>query len=159
MKQQKYALMFLLVFLCSFAICFSVYADDTMIYGCYKKNKGQLRVVGQGSKCLPSEIPISWNQTGPAGASSISSSIPVRQIQPGDCVDGYGWCPDDSTWGPFLISDPIVSESSIIAINIVNPSLYGYGCEVVTKAAGEFQMTCVYSVRSDAILQYAVFNP
>jgi len=35
-------------------------ADDNVIYGCYKKNNGQLRIVSDHSKCRPSELPISW---------------------------------------------------------------------------------------------------
>jgi len=43
------------------------YTNDKIIYGCYKKNNGQLRIVTQSGGCLPFEVPISWNQAGPAG--------------------------------------------------------------------------------------------
>ncbi len=33
------------------------------IYGCYKKNNGQLRIVNSSGKCLPSEKPIVLNQS------------------------------------------------------------------------------------------------
>jgi hypothetical protein len=36
--------------------------EDNLIYGCYQKNHGQLRIVSNHSECLPSELPISWNQ-------------------------------------------------------------------------------------------------
>ena len=41
-----------------------------VINGCYQKNVGNLRVIdpASGDSCRPSEIPISWSQTGPTGA-------------------------------------------------------------------------------------------
>jgi hypothetical protein len=41
--------------------------DGNMIYGCYLKQNGQLRIVSSLDKCKKSEIPISWNQVGPQG--------------------------------------------------------------------------------------------
>ncbi len=40
-----------------------------VINGCYQKNVGNLRVIdpSAGDSCRPSEIAISWSQTGPAG--------------------------------------------------------------------------------------------
>lgn len=52
----------------TFMVCSLTYADDNTIYGCYKKNDGQLRIVKQASQCLPSEVPISWNKVGPSGS-------------------------------------------------------------------------------------------
>jgi len=184
--KHKHALMIALIFFCTFVICFPVYAGDSMLYGCYKKMNGQLRIVNQGQKCLPSEVAISWNQAGsgpagpagpqgpagpagpvgpqgpagPQGPPGTGASIPVRQIEAGLCTNGYGWCPDGFKW-LFEILDPAVNGSSVIAINIVNPLLYDYGCEVATKDAGKFQMMCIgYDfVKPEAILQYAVFNP
>ncbi len=40
---------------------------DNVIYACYKKVNGQLRLVKDFSQCHPSELPISWNQMGPPG--------------------------------------------------------------------------------------------
>lgn len=161
--KNKNALMLLVILSCTFAICLSVYADDTTIYGCYKKNGGQLRVVPQGSKCLPSELSISWNQAGPPpppGSPGTGASIPVRQIEAGVCSNGYGWCPDGFKW-LFQLEDPAVSASSVVVINIVNPLLYDYGCEVASKTAGEFRIMCIGDdyVKTGAVLQYAVFNP
>ena len=44
--------------------------DSGVIEGCYQKNKGDLRVIdtSNGGNCNPSETPLSWNQTGPTGA-------------------------------------------------------------------------------------------
>ena len=43
--------------------------SNGVINGCYQKNVGNLRVIDPsvGDSCRPSEIPISWSQTGPAG--------------------------------------------------------------------------------------------
>jgi collagen triple helix repeat protein len=43
--------------------------SNGVINGCYQKNVGNLRVIdpGAGDTCRPSEIPISWSQTGPQG--------------------------------------------------------------------------------------------
>jgi hypothetical protein len=41
--------------------------SDGVIHGCYQKNVGNLRVIDAGGSCRPSEIAISWNQTGPVG--------------------------------------------------------------------------------------------
>jgi Collagen triple helix repeat (20 copies) len=40
-----------------------------VIHGCYQKNVGNLRVIdpSAGDNCRPSEVPIDWSQTGPAG--------------------------------------------------------------------------------------------
>jgi hypothetical protein len=42
----------------------SLSQGENMIYGCYKKQNGQLRIVNGPSECEPSEIPISWNLIG-----------------------------------------------------------------------------------------------
>jgi hypothetical protein len=162
--KHKHALMFPFIFICTFAICLSAYADDSTIHGCYKKMNGQLRILNQGGRCLPSEVQISWNQAGPpgpAGSSSAGASIPVRQMEAVDlCTGGYGWCPDGFKW-LFQILDPTVNGNSVIAINIVNPLYYDYGCEVAKKGTGEFTIMCVGEdyVKPGAILQYAVFRP
>jgi len=44
--------------------------SGTVIYGCYQKVNGQLRIVNASSQCRPSELLISWNIVGlqgPAG--------------------------------------------------------------------------------------------
>ena len=45
---------------------------DGRIQGCYNQQNGNLRVVSSASECRNSEIAISWNQTGPAGASGAT---------------------------------------------------------------------------------------
>ncbi len=43
--------------------------SNGVINGCYQKNVGNLRVIdpSAGDSCRPSEIAISWSQTGPQG--------------------------------------------------------------------------------------------
>ena len=43
--------------------------SNGVIHGCYQKDVGNLRVIdpSAGDSCRPSEVPISWSQTGPAG--------------------------------------------------------------------------------------------
>ncbi len=40
---------------------------NSVIYACYQQTTGQLRVVAAGQACLSTEVPLAWNQTGPAG--------------------------------------------------------------------------------------------
>lgn len=53
---------------------------NPIIYGCYQKNNGQLRVVTDSNSCRNSEIPISWYSVGPG--IPVSNSITV------DCSAG-----------------------------------------------------------------------
>lgn len=48
-------------------------ADAEVIQGCYQKNRGSLRVIDPAiDSCqLASEVPISWNATGPTGPQGI----------------------------------------------------------------------------------------
>lgn len=162
MKHRR-SLMLPLILFGALAICLPVYADDNTIYGRYKKNGGQLRIVSQGSTCLPSEVPISWNQTGspgPAGPAGAGASVTVHQMEADLCAGGYGWCPDGFKWISQIL-DSAVNGSSVIEINVINPLLYDYGCEVTTKGAGELLIFCIGDdyVKPGAILQYAVFKP
>jgi hypothetical protein len=47
----------------------SIPDSSGVIHGCYQKNVGNLRVIdpSAGDSCRPSEIAISWSQTGPQG--------------------------------------------------------------------------------------------
>jgi hypothetical protein len=45
--------------------------NGNVINACFKKVNGQLRIVSNSSKCLPSEIAISWNIVGPQGPSGV----------------------------------------------------------------------------------------
>jgi hypothetical protein len=47
--------------------------SGNVIYGCYKKVNGQLRIVSAGEQCSPSEFPISWNMQSVQPAPSAPS--------------------------------------------------------------------------------------
>ena len=163
---KRLALITTIILFNMFTVYFSSHASDNIILGCYKKNGGQLRIVNNVKNCLPSEVPIFWNQAGPAGPQGPpgnggeASPITVHQMEADLCTGVYGWCPDGFKW-TFRILDSTVNESSVVTINIVNPYLYDYGCEVATKGVGEFLIFCIGTdyVGREAILQYAVINP
>ena len=46
---------------------FPSHGADNVIYGCYDKHGGDLRIVSNRSHCKKNEVPISWNQVGPQG--------------------------------------------------------------------------------------------
>jgi hypothetical protein len=46
-----------------------------IIYGCYQKNNGQLRIVGGPGLCRSSEVAISWNMVGPQGPQGTSGVV------------------------------------------------------------------------------------
>jgi hypothetical protein len=52
-----------------------------VLNGCYKKENGQFRLVISTDQCLPSEMPISWNLTGPAGPQGIQGPIGPQGAQ------------------------------------------------------------------------------
>jgi len=68
---MKKIIMVTLMSLAAMAIMvFPCFAAD-VIYGCYQKNKGHLRIVKAASECRPPEIFIQWNKVGPAGPQGI----------------------------------------------------------------------------------------
>ncbi len=60
----------LMIFAALFFVVLSCFAED-IIYGCYQKNNGQLRIVNDASECRPSEKFIQWNEAGPAGPQGV----------------------------------------------------------------------------------------
>jgi hypothetical protein len=56
----------------TFAVLFllgvNCYAGENVIYGCYQRHGGELRIVSNIHSCGHNEIPISWNKVGPPGA-------------------------------------------------------------------------------------------
>jgi hypothetical protein len=56
-----------------------------VIHGCYQKVNGQLRVIDTdaGGKCLASELPVNWSQSGPTGATGATGATgPTGQQGP-----------------------------------------------------------------------------
>jgi len=60
---------FLVVLISIIVTDVTCYGAEDVIYGCYKKVNGQLRVIKDPGQCRPSEALTSWNQTGPQGPS------------------------------------------------------------------------------------------
>ena len=94
MKKLAIVLATILAFLLVLGL--NCYAE--MVYGCKQKNDGQLRIVNDSAACRPSEIPISWNITGPengkvnrqvpSGPSVYDASGQFLGVMPGT-MDGY----------------------------------------------------------------------
>jgi hypothetical protein len=53
-------------FLLSF-LGINCHAEGEVIYGCYQKHGGELRIVANNHSCRHNEISVSWNKTGPQG--------------------------------------------------------------------------------------------
>jgi hypothetical protein len=70
---------------------FPCHAEQNVIYGCYSKETGILRIVGGPGDCLSSiESPISWNQTGPqgpAGPAGPSGVLDISKIYYKQCTN------------------------------------------------------------------------
>jgi Collagen triple helix repeat (20 copies) len=96
--------------------------SDSVIKGCYAKQSGDLRVIDAeaGKTCLSSEIPLSWNQTGPTGPPGAKGEkgdpgpqgLPGEQGEPGpQGIDGA-----QGPAGPAGVSGyEIVKETAIIS--------------------------------------------
>ena len=55
----------------------SAFADDSVIYGCYKKKNGKVRVVDGPDDCKKSEVSISWNVMGQGDDGKIGPTGPA----------------------------------------------------------------------------------
>jgi len=87
---RKRLLVGLIAAAAAFGIGGAVYAsipDAGVIHGCYKTSNGSLRVIGGGG-CNPSETPLDWNQTGPAGATGAPG--PTGPRGPSDLWEARG---------------------------------------------------------------------
>jgi len=49
------------------AVYASIPGPGGVINGCFQHSSGKLRVIDSAATCLPDEVAINWNQTGPAG--------------------------------------------------------------------------------------------
>ncbi|MCJ7783750.1 MAG: hypothetical protein MUP41_07430, partial [Desulfobacterales bacterium] len=58
MKKLSIVIVVILTMMVFVGFPYNGYGD--VIYGCYQKNNGQLRIVGNTSECRKSEVPISW---------------------------------------------------------------------------------------------------
>ena len=77
--------------------------SNGVIHGCYQKNNGQLKLIdpSTGDTCNPSEIPISWSQTGPQGpAGPAGPAGPKGDIGPQGPAGPAGPKGDPGATGP-----------------------------------------------------------
>jgi hypothetical protein len=104
------------------------------IKGCYKKNKGTLRVISHTKKCRKSERTLTWNQRGPAGA----QGAPGQQGQQGQ----QGQPGQDATKLFAYIRD----AGSVSAAEV----FYGSGVTAVSDPAGDnaYRLTFSRSVEN-----------
>jgi hypothetical protein len=60
MKRYNHSICLIILVLLVFTLPIWSHADNVVIYGCYQKINGQLRIVSNTNQCLPSELPVSW---------------------------------------------------------------------------------------------------
>ncbi len=92
---KRVAFVILIIIFSTLVIHVLSQANDNVIYGCYKKNNGQLRIVQASSQCQPSENPISWNKFGSSGPQGPAGPA-GPQGPPGLSVEST----------PLLLNDP-----------------------------------------------------
>jgi len=68
---KKQFAVFVLVIAILVVTNFPCHGADKVIYGCYGKIGGILRIVSTPTACLKLEVPISWNQVGPQGPQGL----------------------------------------------------------------------------------------
>ena len=73
---KKILLLTALIFGLSFSFSISAFADDSVIYGCYKEKNGKVRVVSGPDDCKKKEVSISWNVMGQGGDGEIGPTGP-----------------------------------------------------------------------------------
>lgn len=143
------------------------------INGCYAAVTGSLRVIDSGKKCLPTETPISWNQTGPQGlpgqtgqpgagifkadsagtGSAGGTSYPggnsvVASCPSGDSAVGASWALADSSGNP-LTNKALASLNGFSVI-----SSYDAG-EFVDNSDGGYYPLDTTGQSSDWVVQYS----
>jgi hypothetical protein len=100
------------LFIVMASTCFA----DNVIYGCVGKFTGNLRVVGETSRCFPTESRISWNIQGPPGVANgitaaayayvISDGTFSPAIPPSEGFIGVAKREGDGNYG--LVLDPAI---------------------------------------------------
>jgi hypothetical protein len=91
MRKITVAVAISICLIASIIVGFPRYGDAEVIYGCYGKIAGVLRIVDGPNKCTRLEIPITWNSEGPQGpAGPAGSGGIVAQVCPvGQVVAGF----------------------------------------------------------------------
>jgi len=99
-----------------------------IIYGCYKKVNGQLRIVNGPDDCNPSELPVSWNSSDQAGGGDSSVTYVTTCENTPYCV-----CDNSSTAG-MVLSGYAECPSGAVLVSAGTP---------VDDADNGFQANCM----------------
>lgn len=101
--------------------------NDGVFHGCYKQNKGDLRVVENAAQCGNNEIHISWNQSGTQGVPGPQGPAgpqgPQGQPGPGG-LTAYGNVREELSGGKR--SEPCTSYREpvmTVPVNLTSPSI------------------------------------
>ncbi len=109
-----------------------------VIHSCYRKNGGNLRVVDPSTgRCLPSEIALSWNQTGPTGPRGSTGS--PGPTGPKGTTGPQG--PGVKTIAGLVNADGSIEEGS--GFTVIHT---GTGSYLVDFPSGTWTGGCVYPV-------------
>ena len=148
-----------------------------VIQGCYKQNGGQLRVVDAAGDCGPSELAVSWSQTGPSGPQGeFGPSGPQGGTGPSG-PSGADGAPGDP--GPTGSSGPsgalgggpvawarvgrvsgFISGSGVTAVTIVNASpFFWIACFDVAAPVSQAQATGKFTPSGDGATVHAYAIP
>lgn len=99
-------------------------ATSGVISACYQTNNGQLRVidVDAGQACLPSELPLAWNQVGPTGpAGPAGATGPAGPAGPTGLQGPAG--PTGPAGPPGIFSGVFSSENGLYSIAVTNDGI------------------------------------
>jgi hypothetical protein len=146
--------------------------ENAVIWGCYQKNNGQLRIVSDPDSCRPSELSISWYGLGPGVPFSNSVTVdctknetisqalqdipgsPLTITVKGICLENVEIIRDDVT----LIADPSgggVNGSSLIT----KPFLLSFhACDTTAVNCNNPRNHQVYLAESDDGANWSIID-
>jgi hypothetical protein len=107
-----------------------------VFHGCYTSANGQLRLIDPASdRCLPSETPISWSQTGPQG--------PEGDPGPPGPAGPQGPAGPHGSPGPHGPAGPAGPGTQTISglVGMSGATLFGTGFTVRRTAVGNYTLT------------------
>lgn len=118
-------------------------STDNVIYGCYKKANGQLRVVNALGQCRPSELSIFWNVVGPQGPQGPTGVVATYTF-------GGGIRPisnDSRQWvfaGPKITVTTTASQritgAAQAPLGTTTPGMAMFGYDLCYRAAGTLNL-------------------
>ncbi len=130
------------------------YGAENIIYGCFQKNNGQLRIVSDPGNCRPSERSIFWNQVGPVGPTGPQGPMgPTGPQGPTGPEGPPGPTGPTGPQGPAGISNMSIARQGTASVPLNNAEV-----EVLslTVPAGTYAISAKVSVsNADAAVQAA----